>query len=270
MDYPVATQAEGYEAIAGWARAGRCEIGAHLHPWVTPPFDEPVTGANSFMCNLPPALQRAKLTTLCQAITASTGITPTVFKAGRYGIGPDALAAFTPAGITVDVSVNPGWNYTAAGGPDFLRADSWPFWIDRARGLLEVPCTTGFIGWARRHGPRLRDLANRFEAFRAPGILARSGAVDRVMLSPEGNTFAEMVTLTRALLADGLTVFTFTFHSPSLAPGHTPYVRSEVDLSAFLVTIDRYFDFFFGELGGEPSTPERFRQALLGMDTTHA
>ena len=71
-----------------------------------------------------------------------------------------------------------------------------------------------------------------------------------------------------ALLRDGLTMFSLTFHSPSVVPGHTPYVRSHADLSTFLKTIERYFEFFFGELGGQPSTPERFRQDLLGRLST--
>jgi hypothetical protein len=270
VDYPVAAQREGSEALADWARAGRCEIGAHLHPWVTPPFDEPVTGRNSFLCNLPPVLQRSKMRTLSDAIAASLDVRPSVFKAGRYGIGTEALAAFQSLGLDVDVSVNPGFDFTVYNGPDFAHATAWPFWIDCAHGLLEVPCTTGFVGWARRHGPRLRPLADRYEYLRIPAVLARSGAVDRVMLSPEGNSFADMVALTRRLLADGLTYFNFTFHSPSLVPGHTPYVRSEAELSTFLATIDRYFEFFFSELGGAPSTPASYRRALLGMEVTRA
>lgn len=270
IDYPVATQTAGYEALADWARAGRCAIGAHLHPWVTPPYDEPVTGPNSFTCNLPPALQRAKLTELCAAITANTGVTPTVFKAGRYGVGPALVDAFADTGITTDVSVNPCMDFTAEAGPDFTGFDSSPFWIDRARGLLEVPCTQGFVGWARARGLRLRRAAESLKALRAPGILARAGAVNRVMLSPEGNTFDEMRALTRALAADGLTLFSLTFHSPSVVPGHTPYVRSEADLHGFLSCLERFFQFFFGELGGVASTPERIRRDLLGAPvSTH-
>jgi hypothetical protein len=41
-------------------------------------------------------------------------------------------------------------------------------------------------------------------------------------------------------------------------------VRTQDDLSALLTTIERYFEFFFGELEGQPSTPERYRQELLG------
>lgn len=270
IDYPVATQREGYEALAQWAGEGRCEIGAHLHPWVTPPYDEPVNGPNSFTCNLPPSLQVAKVRELCAVIAGNTGVTPTVFKAGRYGIGPHLVDAFDALGLTTDVSVNPCISFAGESGPDFTGFDARPFWIDRAHGRLEVPCTQGFVGWMRGQGVRLRDAAEQLRSLRAPGILARSGALNRVMLSPEGNTLGEMKALTRALLGDGLTVFSLTLHSPSVVPGHTPYVRSDADLSSFLSCIERYFEFFFGELGGTPSTPERFRRDLLGtVASTH-
>src|SRR5579859_730468 len=39
------------------------EIGMHIHPWNTPPFDpnKPVTARETFLHNLPPELIRAKL-----------------------------------------------------------------------------------------------------------------------------------------------------------------------------------------------------------------
>jgi len=267
IDYPVATQPRGYEMISEWAKIGRCDIGAHLHPWVTPPFEEALNGPNSFMCNLSPALQQSKMRELCHAIVANTGAEPRVFKAGRYGIGRDGLALFDDLGLVVDVSVNPCMNFSPENGPDFSSFDSFPFWIDRSRRLLEVPCTHGFVGWARRQGLGLRRAADSVRVLRGPGILSKLGAVNRVMLSPEGNTLDELIALTRALLNDGLTLFSMTFHSPSVEPGHTPYVRSQADLATFLTTIERYFEFFFGELEGQPSTPERFRQDLLGRSS---
>ncbi len=270
IDYPVATQPQGYEELASWARQGQCEIGAHLHPWVTPPYDEPVTGPHSFASNLPPGLQTAKMRELCGAVAAHTGVVPRVFKAGRYGIGPHLIGLFDDLGLTVDASVNPCMSFAAESGPDFTDFDSRPFWIDPAHRQLEVPCTHGFVGWARSHGVSLRGAAERLRALKAPGLLARTGALNRIMLSPEGNTLEEMIALTRTLLGDGLRVFSLTFHSPSVEPGHTPYVRSDADLQVFLSCIERYFEFFFGELGGVASTPERFRRALPGTVSTPA
>jgi hypothetical protein len=264
IDYPVATQPEGFAQLAAWARDGRCHVGAHLHPWVTPPFDEPVTAANSFAANLPAALQTAKLTRLCGAIAEHTGVVPRVFKAGRYGISAPLLAAFEALGLQIDASVNPCMDFSRVNGPDFTAFDARPFWFGPGGALLETPCTHGFIGWGRSGGVTAAGLARRFEALRLPGILSRAGVLNQVMLSPEGNTLDEMIALTRALLADGQRTFSLTFHSPSVVPGHTPYVRSQADLDTFLSCIERYFAFFFGEAGGVPSTPEAFRRARLG------
>jgi hypothetical protein len=48
----------------------------------------------------------------------------------------------------------------------------------------------------------------------------------------------------------------FTFHSPSLKPGCTPYVRTTAERDAFLKTIDRYCDYFLTKVHGVPGTPE--------------
>ena len=60
--------------------------------------------------------------------------------------------------------------------------------------------------------------------------------------------------VTENLLAQGCRVFSFTYHSPSLAPGNTPYVRDRRDLDEFLQRLDRYFDYFINQLGGRPVT----------------
>ena len=52
---------------------GRSAVGTQLHPWVNPPFDEEVTAANSFVGNLPAALEAAKLDVLTDAITPAFG-----------------------------------------------------------------------------------------------------------------------------------------------------------------------------------------------------
>jgi hypothetical protein len=271
VDHPVATQPLGYEQLRDWAASGRCVVGAHLHPWVTPPFEEEVTTANSFACNLPPDLQGRKVRELTGAIELHLGLRPRTFKAGRYGIGGPTLDALEALEYDVDVSVNPCMDFRAIDGPDFTGFDSRPFIFGR-RMMLEVPCTHGYIGWARATGGALRRLAERpvGEKLRLPGILARSGIVNKVMLSPEGNSLAEMTTLTRTLLSDGFRMFSLTFHSPSLEPGHTPYVRAVSDLDAFLQRIEQYLEFFFGEVGGFASTPEDFRRELLGTERSHS
>ncbi|MEZ5316497.1 MAG: polysaccharide deacetylase family protein [Vicinamibacterales bacterium] len=270
IDYPVAATPSSARRLKTLADAGDCEIGAHLHPWVNPPYDEPLGPRTSYACNLGADLEAEKLTRLAGAIAENLGLTPRVYKAGRYGFGTTTAATLERIGFDVDVSVNPHMDFTGDGGPDFRAFDERPGYFGGARRLLEVPCTTGFIGAVRRAGPALHPVASAawLRPVRAVGILSRSGLLNRVMLSPEGSTLAEMQALTRALHADGARIFCLTFHSPSLKPGCTPYVRTASDLDAFLATIDRYCDFFIHGLGGVPGTPAGWYDQLTRGDAT--
>jgi hypothetical protein len=98
-------------------------------------------------------------------------------------------------------------------------------------------------------------MNERLKAWHVPGILARLGVIERITLTPEGISFEELRRLSRALLRKGHRVFNFTYHSPSLAPGNTPYVRSEADLKTFLQCIEQYLRFFTEEIGGRGATP---------------
>src|SRR5579864_5174288 len=88
VDYPVATQEAGYRPLREWLTDRRCHIGAHLHPWVNPPFSEELSARNTYPGNLSPALERDKLARLTEAIENNFGKRPRVYRAGRYGIGP--------------------------------------------------------------------------------------------------------------------------------------------------------------------------------------
>ena len=262
IDYPVASQRDGYMPLREIAHDGRCDIGAHLHPWVNPPYEEDLTVPNSFTMNLPVVLQRAKLEQLCGAIDDAFGAPPAVFKAGRYGLGPMTVGILEDLGFMVDASICPRYDFSDQQGPDFNEFDSEPFFVTSR--LLEVPCTVDYVGWAGPLRPILHRLASQpsFERLRAVGVLSRTGAANRIMLSPEGNSFSEMRTLTDALYERGCRTFTLSFHSPSMAPGHTPYVRSQADLEEFLATLERYLDYFMHQRNGRAAFHRSFHAAV--------
>ncbi len=112
-------------------------------------------------------------------------------------------------------------------------------------------------------------MNERLKALHVPGILARLRLVERITLTPEGISFEEQRRLTRALLRKGHRVFSFAYHSPSLAPGNTPYVRSEADLRGFLQRIEQYLAFFTEEIGGRAATPFEVK-ALANRRSTPA
>jgi hypothetical protein len=257
LDYPVSSTPEGYEFIRDLHRSGACEIGAHLQPWDTPPLVEQVTDENSYPGNLPYELEREKLTQLTQIIAENIGVRPRIYKAGRYGVGPATAQILADFGYEIDVSVVPGTDLSRKFGPDFSHCGARPYWFGAAPALLEIPLSIGYTGLLAQCGPMAYVLTmnEQLKALHIPGILARLGLIERITLTPEGISFAEQRRLTRALLSNGHRVFSFTYHSPSLAPGNTPYVRSEADLRAFLRRIEEYLDFFMGDLGGRAATP---------------
>lgn len=253
IDWPVATTPASVTILRTMAEQGRCEIGTHLHPWVTPPHEEQVTSFNSFAGNLPRELEFEKLRQLTGAIGDAFQRLPIAFKAGRYGVGADTADMLAELGYQIDASVVPYTSFRADGGPDFSGFAHDPYWFEAGgRALLELPVTGGYCGWLRRAGPPIYQLAQHrlAQVARLGGILARTRAVERIRLSPESAGLADMKRLSRALVQGGTRVLTLTYHSPSLVAGHTPYVRSKEDLQAFVKTIDDYCSFFQDELGG--------------------
>jgi hypothetical protein len=265
VDYPIVSQPEGFQPLLNVYNSARCLIGAHLHPWVNPPFEEVVSAYNSFPGNLGYALEHAKLRILTDAIAERFGARPVIYKAGRYGIGPHTTRILEELGYEIDMSVCPYMDYSAEGGPNFSASTAWPYWF--GRGLLELPLTIGFAGSLRRYGHTVHPLAVSMSKFHLPGLLARLGIVNKVWLSPEGYNLKEMIALARALYRDGLRTFVFSFHSPSLDSGHTPYVRSQRQLCEFLDRIRGFFYFFMGEFGGVPTTPLEIKSQLAGINS---
>jgi hypothetical protein len=246
VDHPVATDPRSIDLI-GPLLTGDTAVGTQLHPWVNPPFEEELTSANSFAGNLPRELEAAKLVALTEAITAAFGTRPTAYRAGRYGLGPASFDLLAAHGYRLDSSMRPGFDYAGEGGPDFSALDNHAF---RIGGIVELPLTTVFTGMARAGGIGLYKAAGRIPKGRA--VLARSGLLQRIPLTPEGIPLREALEAIRVAMGEGVRVLSFAFHSPSLVPGHTPYVRDEVELCAFwhwwdevLAELDR--------LGGKPA-----------------
>jgi hypothetical protein len=256
IDYPVATQANAIAPLKEMLQAGQCHIGAQLHSWVTPPFEETVSTRNSFQGNLPAKLECAKITALTKAIEDHFDLHPTVFKAGRNGFGHNTVSALIENGYTMDNSVLP---YTALSvdGPDFTGAPGGPFWLDQQRRILEIPMTEGLVGSLNGIDPRAARLllSKASVTMKLPGLLARTGMLERIRLTPEGISVAEAKRLTQVLLSQGRRLFVICYHSSSLLPGSTPYVRNQDDLGNFLGWLSDYLEFFFGALDGRPTTP---------------
>jgi hypothetical protein len=231
IDHPVATDPASADILRGVIADGRSAIGSQLHPWVNPPLDEQMVPRNTFVGNLPDALQAAKLDVLTDAITAAVGVPPRIFRAGRYGIGPATLQLLAARGYRIDSSMRSAYDYRAEEGPDFSSIGSHAFRCGPAASIVELPLTTVFTGQARRGGGSLYRALGRLP--RARGAFSRLGLLSRVALTPEDMPLADALEAIAVAIGEGVRVLNLAFHSPSLVPGHTPYVRDATDLAAF-------------------------------------
>ena len=228
IDHPIATDSLAVAILREVVADGRSAIGAQLHGWVNPPHDEVVSAYNSFAGNLPRAAEAAKIDALTAAIIESFGTHPLAFRAGRYGLGPHSWASLEAAGYRLSSSVRARYDYRAGGGPDYRTVGNEPW---REGALIELPLTTVFTGAARRGGANLYRAAAMLP--RGRGVLARAGLLRRVALTPEDMPIADALEAVDVATGEGLRLLTFSFHSPSLVSGHTPYVRDAADLAAF-------------------------------------
>lgn len=267
VDYPVGSQPAGFTPLLAPAREGRCEIGAHLHPWVNPPFVEAVNSHNSYPGNLPPDVERAKLAALKQRLAETFGQAPITYKAGRYGRGPNTPRILAALGFQVDLSPTPGFTHARDGGPDFITYPVEPHWLAEARSVLCLPTTGGYMGsLGLRAGARAHSAGTRAPLSALPwrSALSRLGLARLCRLTPEGQTLEANVRFARYLLDRGVRVVSYSFHSPSLQPGNTRYTPTAADVDRFLDGIRGFIRFFVEDAGGVVMTPGEVYRRVTG------
>ncbi|HUT89231.1 MAG TPA: polysaccharide deacetylase family protein [Thermoguttaceae bacterium] len=253
VDAPVVEDDEAVALLREIQDDDRAEIGAHVHPWCNPPYEEEINGRNSYLCNLPEPLQRAKLTWITEKIEERFGRRPTSFRAGRYGLDITGARILHELGYLVDSSVIPFTDYSADGGPNFERAPHTPYFIDGddlrcpndSRFLLEVPVSVGFNrpNFARAQGIRRACRSRWLRPFHAEGILDRLGLVRRIKFSPEQSDARSMRQLVDAYAAQGAPAMVMMFHSSSLVAGQSPYVANDDELERFYGCLDQTFEY---------------------------
>ncbi len=253
VTYPVVQDERASAIIEEILRRGRCEIGAHCHPWNTPPHEEDGRRENRMLCSLPRELQYRKISHLHEAIRARFGVSPVGFRSGRWSYNADVASTLYRLGYTIDTSVTPYTTWMRYEGPDFTQASPRPyrFTVDDVfreipdGPLLEVPPTIGFL---QRHfalSNRILDAASRQPLARARlvGLLATLRVVNKVWLSPELSTGKEMIGLARSMMRNDYPLLNMIFHSTALQPGLTPFVRTSDDSRRFRRSLREFLVF---------------------------
>jgi hypothetical protein len=273
VDSPVVADPDGSDLLRAYQQEGRAEVGAHLHPWCTAPFEEEVCPRNSWLQNLPQDLQRRKLQTLTDEITRVFGRPPTSFRAGRYGLGTFAATVLAEMGYLVDSSVIPFTNYSGQAGPDYSAADWKPYRVspanllaaDPAGRLLELPVSVGFNSndfqrtWSRHR----RFATGLPRHLKLNGVLDRLRIGQRIKLSPEQASTGEMQTLIRRSLRQGAECLVLMFHSSSLVEGLSPYVSDSERFEQFRQRLTEILTYWRRTLGFPAPTMSEFASSWM-------
>jgi hypothetical protein len=256
VDYPIATNADAVSILRGFMAEGGAVIGSQLHSWVNPPYPEALNMGNTYPGNLEVNIERAKLHALTQVIEESFAVKSIVYRAGRYGVGRNTAAILEELGYQADVSVRALFDYAVTGGPSFHHLDFRPYTFGRQRKLLEVPLSNIFVGPLAKFGPHLFSFDDKPKGMGLfmNAALGRSHLLRRIALTPEGIPLSEAMRAADELKRQGAQLYCISFHSPSVVPGNTPYVRNAADLAKFNGWMATMLDYLITEIGARPAT----------------
>ena len=254
---------------------GGCEVGTHLHPWNTPPF-EAVRGRAGderahayYQFELDSAHFRAKLENLHRAVSELTGAPPRSFRAGRFGIDAATLRELIPLGYEVDTSVTPLAEHTADGGPDFRSAPQKAYRPARddvrKRGdlpIVEIPVS---VALTRRLPSALQAAYVRLpKLMHVRGLLSRDflDLVDFAWLYPVRFDLELMQKAARTLVDSGAPVLNVFVHSNELVPGKSGRVESPAHVEQVFERLGGILAFCMREFEAEPCTLSEAGRAL--------
>jgi hypothetical protein len=94
----------------------------------------------------------------------------------------------------------------------------------------------------------------------ARSMLARSNMLERIALTPEGIPLVKAIEAIDIALLEGVKIINLSLHSPSLAVGHTPYVRDESQLAELYAWLSGVFSHLAAS-GIRPTTMAEIKRA---------
>lgn len=236
------------ETIIQLQASDRCEIGSHLHAWLTPPayahLDD--IGKYPFLHEYPQEVRAAKLERLTEDLAGVLGQRPTSYRGGRWSIEAFTMGQLERLGYAADTTVTPfvSWVRTLGavqGGPNCTTAPRTPYYPHSAdpvrpgaMRILEVPtahrppspAADGLHRWA----------GSLFGASRLGwSVVGRAlGVVAGKVISPNPavTPVEGLLRVTRRVLQERPAVLNLCIHSSELVAGGAPWVRQTSDAEA--------------------------------------
>lgn len=255
VTYPVINHAGNRSLMERLRRDWHAEVGAHLHPWNTPPLrrlpgKEPLPSEH-----IPADLLEEKLHRLLSSLR-DADVVPTSFRMGRFNMGPRMFSVLERTDIRVDSSVAP--MRLKYGGPDHLAANVDPYFADPSdptrtgnSRILEAPVTIL---------PVLPKLGRFLDGLRTRGRLPASWISWFAMnlgsfpAQPMWTGLNRLKAAARLHQLRGGKVLTIFFHSSELMPGGCPAHPTPRHVERFLGRLMAFLSWLRREIGVESVT----------------
>ena len=273
-NYAVMADEDARSAMLELAQRPNVEIGMHIHPWNTPPFDQAasVVPRHTYLHTRPDSEIRAKLTATYEAFLRA-GLRPRSFRGGRYSTGGAIHRFLSEAGFVADCSIVPYTRWGEDGSPDFSHDGLMPQRIAQSasveKPLWAIPQSAGFTRspfrlWAGLHNAIEHSALGRL---RLIGAADRLGLVRRVWLNFEMGEVSDWVPFMKRLRRMQVPVVTLTVHSSSLFAGPGPYTRTSAEERTIAERIEKVFE-AIGSLDG--FVPATVTEATERLERLHS
>ncbi|MBI2474657.1 MAG: hypothetical protein HYV68_03070 [Candidatus Taylorbacteria bacterium] len=263
ITYEVATDEKAVSLLSSWQKRGVAEIGAHLHPWTTPP-ENGVAGPDGkiehpFPSELPYDLLENKLKSLSRAIHESFGIKPVSYRAGRWGMDERQLKILKDLGFKADCSLTPkvDWRRNIGakggrGGKDWRSASVYPYYpsecniflAENDKRLLEVPMTVLYTGVCCREKSALCRIMSRLPESFPKKVLNRLFFKRKWLRVFPKSEIGHWRGIYDSAKLNNLPVMEFMIHSSELMPGGSPSSKTESDVDAVYKNLEAMFTLF--------------------------
>lgn len=264
VTYRVAEDERAADVLRELSDDGGAEIGAHLHPWETPPFMGSGVDVDydTYPHELPLDFFEKKLTCLTDVITRRF-CKPTSYRAGRSGWVANHIRGLEALGYIVDSSVVPWADFRANlgiprsvstdglghGGIDFRRAPRHPYhpnYSDANREgdalLLELPISVGFT---RRTPPFVRTCYGAMPTL-SQRVLRKAGLLRPIPAMPAQHLREELLKMIRVLLAEGAPLINISLHSSELMLDGSPRTRTKEQVEAMFGCVEALLSVLVG------------------------
>jgi hypothetical protein len=252
LTYRVADDAQAISVLRELAGQGLVEVGAHLHPWESPPFMDNGLDRryHTYPHELPLSVFRSKMEMLTARI-AENFESPVSYRGGRWGLSPQHVAVLEELGYQVDTSVTPliTWgpkpglpiSQGGRGGCDYSRAPLQPYYLsyyDVTRpgqaALAEMPVTVQFT--QRVPMPILQ--AYGYVPRWARRLLEKAKVLHPVWAFAAEEKNERMRQMLKNYCFSSLSYFNMSCHSSELMLGTSPHSRTPAALARTLGNIE--------------------------------